>query len=37
LAMLLPMTLRFLLVALRPDRPCWNAMVGSLRVRGLRR
>jgi hypothetical protein len=27
LAMLLPMTPRFLLVALRPDRPCWNAMV----------
>src|SRR5690349_11068403 len=27
--MLLPMMLRFLLVALRPDRPCWNAMEGS--------
>jgi hypothetical protein len=27
LATLLPMTSRFLLVALRPDRPCWKLMV----------
>ncbi|MNR40706.1 hypothetical protein D3C85_1590230 [compost metagenome] len=27
LAMLLPMTSRFLLAALRPERPCWNPMV----------
>jgi hypothetical protein len=27
LAMLLPMTCKFLLVALSPERPCWKLMV----------